>query len=192
MQRRLILSSMIVFFGLMVVLAGCGSHSDVKPQPPPVRSEHPDWFSEIPSDPNYFYAHATGDSRNYQFALDTAKQQGTMDIAGQVKTKVSGMFERFREEVGMGEDAELRAFASGVSKSVVSEVVSGCSAVKQEVQTIDGGKHRAFVRMQMPVKTMKTAVMSEIKENDEMYTRFRASEGFKELESEVSGDGEPK
>ena len=91
----------------------------------------------------------------------------------------------------MGEDAELRAFTSGVSKSVVSEVVSGCSAVKQEVQTIDGGKHRGFVRMQMPVKTMKTTMMSEIKENDEMYTRFRASEGFKELESEISGNEEP-
>ena len=182
---------MTVLLGFIVLWAGClgrGAEGD-NPQPPPhvEPAGTPDWFLEIPGDPDSLYAHATGDSRNYQFALDAAKQQGTLDIAGQVTTKISGMFKRFREEVGMGEDAELRATTTAASKSLVSEIISGCRTVKNEVRQ-EGTKYRAFVRMQMSVNVIKTALVSKIKQNGDMYTQFRASEGFKELEAEVQKD----
>ena len=99
------------------------------------------------------------------------------------------MFKRFREEVGLGEDAELRATTTAASKGVMSTALKGARVAKQAVNREKGKEkdlYRAYVLMELPIKAMNAALVGEVKENTDMYTRFRSSEGFKELESEVA------
>jgi hypothetical protein len=40
--------------------------------------------------------------------------------------------------------------------------------------------------MELPIGVMNSALLEKIKDNKNMYTRFRASEAFKELEEETA------
>jgi hypothetical protein len=44
---------------------------------------------------------------------------------------------------------------------------------------------RAFVLMEMPIGAANEALVQRIRNNENMYTRFRATEAFKDLEKEV-------
>ena len=101
-----------------------------------------------------------------------------------MRTKISALFKQFRDETGTPEDAEFIEQATSVSKSVVSEMMVGSKVSKQEVQQ-KGTMYHAFVLMEMPIGEANAALMSKIKANNHLYTRFRAAQGFKELESEV-------
>lgn len=201
MQRYITTSLIVVLLGLVLLWAGCGGKEVVPVQTPdetlsPESSGEssvlvPEWFVSIPEDPDHLYATATGTSKSLQLALDNAKNAGRTDIASQIGTKVSGLFKRFREEIGAGEDAELMTMTTAVSKEVVSEVISGCRAAKQDVKK-EGISYRAYVLMEMPIGQANAALMAKVKANNNMYTRFRASQGFKELESEVEKYEEEK
>mgnify|MGYP000574904233 CR=1 FL=1 len=107
-----------------------------------------------------------------------------VEIARQLETKINSMFKRPREEVGAGEDAEFLTQTTDVSKSVTSKVLSGSRAAKTK-SVKEGMIFRAYVLMEMPIGSANAALMDAIKKQEHMNTRFRASEGFQELEDEV-------
>jgi len=43
---------------------------------------------------------------------------------------------------------------------------------------------RAYALMELPIGVMNSALVDKVKENQNMYTRFRASQAFQELEEE--------
>jgi len=49
----------------------------------------------------------------------------------------------------------------------------------------DGTLWRAYVLVEYPIGAANQAFMEQVKKNDQMYTRFRASQTFKELDDEV-------
>jgi len=116
--------------------------------------------------------------------VNTAKEEARADIARQMRVKISGMFKRFREKTGVGEDSEFLSIETDVSKSVVSESLVGCKARSQKVLR-EGPLYRAYVLMELPIGAANSAMLGKIKANQKMYTRFRASQAFNELEDEV-------
>ena len=149
----------------------------------------PDWFLNLPDNPKYIYAVGTHRSKSMEMALSDAKHSAQTEMTSQLEVKISAMFKRFREEVGMGEDAELRATATAASKGVTSSALKGARVAKQDIDQEKGDEYdlyRAYVLMELPIKAMHSALVGEVKQDTDMYTRFRASEGFKELESEVA------
>jgi len=187
MRRFVTTLLMTAVFCLAVLWTGCigSKKAPVSPaQVSQVPSGVPGWFSELPGESNYFYASATASSKNKGLALIAAKQEGMKEIAGQISTKVSGMFKRFSEEIGAGEDAKLMAQTTAVSKSVVEETISGCGVEKQDVRQ-EGTSYHAYVLMKMPIKIMNATVLDKVKMDENMYARFRSSKAFKELETEV-------
>ena len=118
-------------------------------------------------------------------SVNKAKQQGRVDIAQQMETKVKSMIKQFNEEVGLGEDAEFLSQTTEVSKLVTSKVLNGSKARK--VETVKEGKiiYRSYALMEIPIGSANTALMEAIKKTAEHYTRFRASQGFQELEGKV-------
>jgi hypothetical protein len=101
-----------------------------------------------------------------------------------MRVKIQAMFKRFREETGVGEDAEFLSMETDVSKSVVSETLVGCKARTQKILR-EGTLYRVYVLMELPIGAANAEMLAKIKENERMYTRYRASEAFKELEEEV-------
>lgn len=175
-----------IFFIVLAIIWGCGS---TKKQLTPNPTEQtlkkiPEWYTNVPKDPNYLFASASATSLDLDFATRKAAQIARAEIARQLETKLEGMVKGFTEEVGTGENAEFLTQFTEVSKTVTSRVLNGSQIVKQEIQQ-DGQIYRAYVLMQMPIGEANAAFLEQLKKQQNLYTRFRASQAFKELEEEV-------
>ncbi len=190
MQRYVSTSLIVLFLGSAIIWAGCGGPV-AEPVKKPAETKDagpPDWFLNLPENTDCIYSVGTHRSKSMEMALSDAKHAAQAEMASQLEVKISSIFKRFREEVGMGEDAELRATATAASKGVASTALKGTRVAKQDIDREKGEEHdlyRAYVLMELPVKSINAALVGKVKENTDMYTRFRASQGFKELESEI-------
>jgi len=172
----------MVVLTAVLLLAGCGGGS--KELSAVNTGEVPDWFVNVPQDPNYLFAVQTATSQDLQLAIDKAITGARAEIGRQVDTKIKALQKSFQEEVGMGEDAQLLSQFTSATKTVVSTSLSG-SRVRQQKQVRDGNMWRSYVMVEYPIGAANQALVNQLKANQQMYTRFRASETFKELEEEA-------
>ena len=203
MQRIINASLIVTLLGVAILWAGCGGPKtepilltdanvittpgtiDRAPTSQITNISVPDWFVNVPSDPEHIYIARTRSGKDLEMAIDTAQAQARVDLANQVQTRVTAMFKRFREEIGSGEDSELNSIATAVSKDVTAEIVSGLKVKQQEVVK-EGSAYNIFVLFELATGEVKSAVLDKVKAQKDMYTRFRASQGFKDLEAEVA------
>jgi ribosome-associated translation inhibitor RaiA len=173
---------------VLVLFVACGSSSettDINPDASEEAIENmPDWMTNPPEDPNHLFATATSTSRSMQTAIDKAETSARGDIATSIQTKFSSLTKQFQEEVGTGSDSELLSQFTQAQKEVVSQVLNGSSVRERDVVT-DQGIYRAYVLMEMPIGKAASELMSRLQQNQDMYTRFRSSQAFEELEKEV-------
>lgn len=167
--------------GSLILLTSCATAPKA---PKTTEVVVPSWYSTPPVDANYLFVAATALSQDLQHAVNTAKEEARVGIARDMRVKIQAMFKRFREETGVGEDAEFLSMETDVSKSVVSETLVGCKARTQKILR-EGTLYRVYVLMELPIGAANAEMLAKIKENERMYTRYRASEAFKELEEEV-------
>ena len=145
----------------------------------------PEWYTSVPTDPNYLLAANTASSQDMQLALDKATTAARAEIGRQVELKVNAMQKKFDEETGMGQDAQLLQQFTSATKIVVSTSLSG-SRVRFQKHLKDGTMWRAYVLAEYPIGAANEALLQAIKKNQEIFTRLRASQAFKELDAEVS------
>lgn len=173
-----------ILFSLFILsfFVGCGGSktglADVS------EGDIPDWFLNTPQDPNYLFAARSSTSQDMQFAIDKAATDGRAEIGRQVETKVQALQKKFDEETGMGKDAQLLQMFTSASKTVVSTSLSGSRIAKQKIAK-ESGVFRAYVLIEYPVGATNAALVDQIKKNEQMYTRFRASQTFDELQKEA-------
>lgn len=174
--------SILLILGLAIAIFGCASSQ--KGLSEAATGAVPEWFSNPPQDPNYLFAATTATSQDLQLAIDKAITSARAEIGRQTEVRVKALQKRFDEEVGIGDDAQLLQQFTAATKTVVSTSLSG-SRVSKQTQVKDGNLWRAYVLVEYPIGAANEAFMQQIKKNNQMYTRFRASETFKELEEEV-------
>lgn len=168
-------------FGLLLLSAafvGCGSNGESYSD----RDNVPSWFLDEPEKENYLYAANSATSKKMQVALDKATTGARGDLASNLETKVESMTKTFTEEVG----DEMRQQYVEAQKEITSTVLQGTSPKEKEVFEQEDGTWRAFVLMELPVGKAAEKFLSQIRDNnDEMYTRFRSSQAFKEMQEAV-------
>ena len=172
--------SLIVCAAVISVM-GCGGS---KPLVETKASLIPEWFSNTPKDPNFLYAARTATSRDLGLAIDKALTNARAEIARQYEVKVQGLTKSFQEEIGSSEDSEINELFSQTVKTVVSTTLVGSRASKT-THVRDGNNYRAYVLVEYPIGAANQAFMNALKANQNMYTQFRASEAFKEMDEEV-------
>lgn len=145
----------------------------------------PDWFTSVPTDANTIYAVATAESRDLQLAINKAVADGRNNLAQQMEVKFSGMTKRFQEETGLGGDAELLDQFTQAYKGIVNTTINGSRPAKQEFEPTTSGGYRAFVLMELPIGQASQALMQRVKAQEQLYTRFRATQAFEELNKEI-------
>ena len=170
-----------LFVAMSLMLLGCGGS---KPMQATDAGNVPDWFTNVPKDPNFIYAPNTAVSQDLQLAIDKATTGARAEIGRQVETKIEALQKRFQEETGTSADAQLLDQFTQASKTVVSTTLSGSKVSKQQ-QLKDGEQWRAYVLVEYPIGAANEAYMQQIKKNEQMYTRFRATQTFKDLDDEV-------
>ena len=144
----------------------------------------PEWYLNPPQDPDFLYAPATETSKDLGLAVRKARTSGRAELASQLEVRLQALRKKFTEEVGAGEDSELLSQYSEVIKEVVSQVLVGSRTAKQDVRK-EGMVYRAYVLMELPIGAANKALVDRIKAREYLYTRFRASQSFQELEKEV-------
>jgi hypothetical protein len=162
-------------------LAGCSSSRGLQSAD---EGDVPDWYVNVPQDPNYLFAANSQTSQDMQMATDKAVSAGRAEIGRQLDVRIQGLQKRFAEETGTGSDSQLLQMFTQAEKTVVSTTLNG-SRVKDQKIVKDGNLWRSYVLIEYPMGAANEALMNQIKNNDQMYTRFRASQTFKELDDEV-------
>ncbi len=174
---------------LFLVVAACGgSRNDTATLTPPPNRETlrntPNWFNRPPRDDNFLLAPATAVSQDLQLAVDKAQAEGRNGLAQQMEVKYGALTKRFAEETGRMGDAQLLDQFTQVYKATVSQVLFGSRSRQQVVRT-EGPVYRVYVLMELPTGEASRRLMEQVKANEQMYTRFRATEAFKELDAEL-------
>ncbi len=144
----------------------------------------PDWYNSPPSDPNYLFQPATETSRDLQLAVNKATMTARTEISRQVEVKMEGIQKKFDEETGFGKDAQLLKMFTEGTKTIVSGVLNG-SKVKYQEPCQTGEIWRATVLVEYPIGAANQALMQQLKSQEQLYTRFRATQTFKEMEDDV-------
>lgn len=173
--------SHFVAASLAMVLISCGGSKTLQSVG---TGDIPEWYTNVPQDPNFLYAANSQASQDMQLAVDKATAAARADIGRQLEVKIQGLQKRFAEETGTGNDAQILQMFTQAEKTVVSTTLNG-SRVKNQKFVRDGNLWRAYVLVEYPIGAANAALMQQIKSNNQMYTRFRASQAFKELQDEV-------
>ena len=165
--------------GLIITVMGCAGGSGGQ-------KSIPNWYLTPESDPAFIVGAGSGESRDLNLAMSEATLEARKKIAQEMEVEVQSLFKRFAEETGSSEDAVLLKQISDVSKSVTQQNLRGSKVVRQEVReqsTDRGTKYRAFVLVEISSSALNDAAVQRLRTEEEMYTRFRASQAFQELEA---------
>lgn len=178
----------LALLGLAILVSSCGSslkNTDLTPVAnSQILKKAPKWFVEIPQDPNYLFAAATATSTDMQLAINKAQTEGRNQLAQQLEVKFNGLQKRFQEETGAGNDSEYLDQFTLAYKSVVSTELHGSRISRQDLQQ-EGEIWRSYVLMEMPIGQANEQLMGKIKANQNLYTRFRATQTYQELDEEI-------
>ena len=162
-------------------IIGCGGSQSLQSAG---TGDIPDWYTKVPQDSIYLLSPNSQASQDMQLAVDKAMAGGRADIGRQLEVKIEGLQKRFTEETGTGNDAQLLQMFTEAEKTVVSTTLNGSKAKNQKIVK-DGDLWRAYVLVEYPIGAANEALLQQIKNNEQMYTRFRATETYKELQDEV-------
>ena len=162
-------------------IIGCGGSQSLQSAG---TGDIPDWYMKVPQDSIYLLSPNSQASQDMQLAVDKAMAGGRADIGRQLEVKIEGLQKRFTEETGTGNDAQLLQMFTEAEKTVVSTTLNGSKAKNQKIVK-DGDLWRAYVLVEYPIGAANEALLQQIKNNEQMYTRFRATETYKELQDEV-------
>ncbi len=178
-MRFLSFALLLVVFA--AALLGCGGAKSLQSAS---ECDVPEWYTNVPQDPNYLFSAKTATSQDMQLSLDKATTDARTEIGRQTDLRVQGLQKKFDEEVGVGTDAQLLQQFTQANKTVVSTSLTG-SRVRSQRMCKDGDIWRSYVLVEYPVGAASEALMQQLQKNEQMYTRFRATQTFKELDDEV-------
>ncbi|MBI2502539.1 MAG: LPP20 family lipoprotein [Candidatus Latescibacteria bacterium] len=175
------------FAGVLALMVwACGPPKvNLTPAPTDKTIENiPTWMTTPPNDPGYLFASATATSQDMQVAIDKAKTSAQADIAQQLETRLESLTKRFQEETGEAEDSQLLSQFSAATKVATKQTLVGARAKEQKILP-EKGIYRAYVLMSLPLGEANQVLMNQVKANEELYTRFRATQAFEELDKEM-------
>lgn len=121
-----------------------------------------------------------GESKDLDLAIRKAKANARQELAQMINIKVESLEKFFLEETGQAATAEILSQFSSTAKILTSQELSG-STVEEVKTEKTGGTVTAFVLMSLDPQV----IADQLAKQKELYTRFRSSEAFKELDSEI-------
>ena len=147
---------------------------------------YPDWYTKTPSkDAEGLYAVGSEYSRDFQFSVDKAMLSAKRELAANFSSYMSAMMKDFATESGMSGSDIARTDLERTTRMVIAKVnLVGVQRVNLKVVHENNG-YRSFVQLRYSIDESNRFLMSEIRRNQELYVRFKASKSFRELDEEV-------
>ena len=148
--------------------------------------EMPEWYLE----PNcrldlVLCSTSTATSGDLQMAVDKAIIDAKATTADKLSGLMNGKVSRYIEELGSQGDQSLYDEASRVISGLFVDVnLAGYRITQKSVQQ-EGSRYRAYVLLEFPIGEANMRLVEEIKKNERLESRLRATEAYKDLELEV-------
>lgn len=145
----------------------------------------PEWYTENPTDNDYFFATSSETSQDLQLAVDKATAGARVEIARMVALHVNDLQKKFIDEVGNAQESQVGKDFSQTSKIVTSQSLSGSTIAKKQIVK-EGAGFRAYVLVKYPVGKANAELLTKIKTQENLNTKLRATKSYEELEKEVN------
>jgi len=197
------MQSKLIPLALALALVGCASSNKKDTSVPPavaqaqqakaaesarvqqIASDIPDWFIKPPQNESMLYAAATAASPDLQLAIDKAVNDAKAQLADRLNGEMSGKMKRFIEESGSASDPQLLQETSKVTSALFTSVNLAGYRVSDKKIVPQGTLFRAYTLLEYPIGEANRVLVSEIKKNQSVETRLRASKAFADLEAEI-------
>lgn len=184
MKNVLFLISIILTAGL---LAGCSTTPDTPAQQgiESAREQKPlfdDFQKESAKiiEKGGLAAVGIAQSKSLEIALSKAKMNARRELAQMLETKIESLQKSYTEETGMAADAEILAQFSSTAKAITSQQIRGSAAKELKYET-SGSLVTACALMEINPKI----ILDQFQKQEQLYTRFRASKAYEELDKEI-------
>jgi len=143
----------------------------------------PDWFLNPPQSTTVLYGTGTAKKQSLSLAKTTADNRAIEAVAQQVSTRVKSMFKDFMKETGVDTNSEYLELTEKTTKNIVNVTLKG---VKIEKRAVGPDQATVYSLASYPVAGINNAVAESIKKEQNLYTKFQASQSFKELEKSTT------
>ena len=158
-----------------------------RPANPSVPADVPSWFMNTPAeDDTYYYATAVADMRSMSNAINRATQDGQRQLSEAIELKVQSMVKNYTQEAGVNETRDVIEFYEAVAKTVSDNTMRGAKVIKKYPYVKPSGGYKAYVLVGLTKDAVQGEVVSAVQNEEAMYAQFKASQAFKELESETN------
>ncbi len=173
---------------------GChqGTHVTTLPDVKPADAGRtvPDWYVNPPRDDRTIVATASATSEDMQLALTKAQTIARATLAEQMQATYDVLNKQFAEEVGRDSTTQLLDQFTRTVEGVVHTTLVNTAPRSQYLEREPGG-YRAFVLMSAARADMTERLLRELKANEALYTRLRATQAYRELERTIPRDSMP-
>ncbi|CAA6603782.1 conserved exported hypothetical protein [Rhodospirillaceae bacterium LM-1] len=148
-------------------------------------NEVPSWYLSPPTDEFSIYAPGTATSADLQLAIDKAVLGAKRSLADRINSKLSSKMKEFLSESGAGENTQVLSEAERVTSNLITEVNLAGYNITEKKLISAGQQYRAYVLAQYPLGNANRILVDQVKKNDILQGRLRASKAFQELEQEI-------
>jgi len=137
------------------------------------------WDNQDPASP-YLNVYGMGTATYEESSIDIAKSNAWSEASQYVQVYVDGMIKRYLRESGV-DNPQILQSSEKATQVVTSSEFSGVMTVKSETIKEDG-KYRTFIALAIPKDDVNKKILDAIKNEEALYTEFKASQAFQELE----------
>ena len=147
------------------------------------------------SDQYTLYARGVSDGLRTE---STSQRQAQLDarnnLATSIENHIKSLTKSAVEQIGLGNDSELNSMFSQAIKQTVNQTLSFSLIHEGPVTTQKKGIFRSEVVVKIDLGPVNQEMVESLKERKRLYERFRTSNLFKELESEIDSEstGQPE
>ncbi|MDG5767133.1 hypothetical protein QA596_06630 [Balneolales bacterium ANBcel1] len=134
----------------------------------------------------YLYSIGEAESQRRGTAIDQASISAQGAMAQKLETVVEGMQKLFEEEITSGEEANYREAWTNVTRAITQQQLRGGSVIQRDFMVNDDtGRYEAFVLYRLPVGEARSQLENSLSSEEELYTRFRESQAFQEMDQRI-------
>lgn len=169
---------------MAAMLFGCAPTTEEIQEAEP---DVPDWYLNPPSDDSeYLYVTGDAESQRRSLASDQALVDAQQDMAMKLGATVETLQRAFEEEIGEDDATTYReAFTSATRTIAQQELRGGSIQERQFVVNRETGRYEAFILYQLPIGDARDHLEAALSREEELYTRFRESQAFEELDEHL-------
>jgi hypothetical protein len=150
----------------------------------------PDWYVNPPHDEKNLVASGSATSSDMQLALTKAQTVARATLAEEMQATYKVLSKQFAEEVGRDDSNRLLDQFTRTVEAVVNANLVNTTLRKQYLQQEAQG-YRAFVIVTVARDDIAARLLKELKANEALYTRLRATQAFRDLEAQTAAPPSP-